>query len=203
MKPSENRPTKGRTSLQAVIRSIHSWTGLVVFPLLLIVGVTGYYLNHESWFKPLFETEVEITDTFEKNRRPVHKNQAMALAKQLWPQEKIRQVKRKKFKGIQSYHIRTQDHRLIVTIPYGHFFVQESYWQRTYAPNGEWLESRFDWDEFMEDLHTGKVAGEVGEWLSDITAICLVLFSLSGIYLMIVPRWGRYQRRKTTPQRQN
>jgi len=46
---------------------------------------------------------------------------------------------------------------------------------------------KINWPKLIKDIHTGKILGISGQLLADLTAVSLIFFSLSGIYLWVVP----------------
>lgn len=56
-----------------------------------------------------------------------------------------------------------------------------------------------NWPKLIKDIHTGKILGISGKLLADLTALSLVFFSLSGIYLWGVPL---LRKRRSERQRQ-
>lgn len=44
-----------------------------------------------------------------------------------------------------------------------------------------------DWGKAIKDLHTGKIGGDAGKLLVDFVAVILIVLTVSGLYLWIVP----------------
>jgi hypothetical protein len=44
-----------------------------------------------------------------------------------------------------------------------------------------------DWGKAIKDLHTGKIGGDAGKLLVDLIAVLLIMLTLSGVYLWVVP----------------
>ena len=50
--------------------------------------------------------------------------------------------------------------------------------------------AELSWERLLQDLHSGRLFGDLGRWLMDLAALVLVLLGLSGVIM-----WWRIQRR--------
>lgn len=55
------------------------------------------------------------------------------------------------------------------------------------SANGKVNAKGIDWGKAIKDLHTGKIGGDAGKLLIDAVAVLLILLTISGVYLWIVP----------------
>ncbi len=60
------------------------------------------------------------------------------------------------------------------------------------APDDEttaaYLDGVISWERLLADLHSGRLAGGMGPWLIDASAVALILLSLSGLWLFVRTR---------------
>ncbi len=63
--------------------------------------------------------------------------------------------------------------------------TEEDAWRQKYR--SRWLH----WERVLMDLHSGRIWGSYGPWLSDVVAVLLILLSASGVYV-----WVRVYRKR-------
>jgi len=186
-----------RGQVLRVLRTIHSWLGIFVFPWIVAIGATGFYLNHERAILPLFETAQYDESQFAlwPGAVPATRDSAMAVAAAVWPGETPTEVLERDYHGHPSFEIVLPSGRVIVTQPTGHYFVKTGFTRRTYAPDGTLLHSKIYWASVFKRLHvTGWLGRGLGTWLADLTSLAMVVFGLSGAVLWALPRLGRARR---------
>ncbi|MFQ5623278.1 MAG: PepSY domain-containing protein [Paracoccaceae bacterium] len=179
------------------LRTMHSWLGLFVFPWVILIGATGFYLNH---WKPILRylngpgyDEAQF-DTWQA-AAPVTRETALAVARNYWPEENPVKVKDVKYHHRKAISVSKPSGRIIVTKPTGHYFVKTLYTRRTFAPDGTLLDSKIYWARFFKRLHTeGWPTNRFGTWLADLTSVAMVVFGVSGIFLWWLPRSRRIMR---------
>jgi uncharacterized iron-regulated membrane protein len=180
-----------------LLRTIHGWIGVFVFPWIVIIGATGFFLNHA---KPILA--VLDGPKYEESRfddwpvtGPVTRQTARAIATAIWPDEPIEKVSEKDYHGRPSFEFRKHSGRIIVTRPTGHYFVKTRYTRRTYSPDGELLHSKTYWGVIFKGLHrAGWLGRSLGTWLADITSLAMVVFGMTGAVLWWLPRSRRVWR---------
>jgi uncharacterized protein len=180
-----------------LLRTFHGWIGVFLFPWIIIIGATGLYLNHArtvlsvlngpSYDESRFD-EWPVTD-------PVTEASARALAMTVWPDEPIKKAAEIVYHKRPSFEFWKDSGRIIVTQPTGHYFVKTRYTRRTFAPDGELLQSKIYWGSIFKVLHrAGWLGGGLGTWLADITSVAMVIFGFSGAVMWWMPRTRRLLR---------
>lgn len=179
-----------KQKVQKFLRLVHGWLGVVVFPWILVIGLTGFYLNHKTLVTGFIGTSSYDESRFED--WPVQNlglTEAMDIAARVWPDEDIDGIDDKAYHGHPSYHFEKASGWIIVTKETGHYFVKTGFTRSTYAPDGQLLHKKTYWSSVFKWLHArGWLTSDVGTWLADITAGAMVIFSLSGLWLFFAPR---------------
>lgn len=193
---------KIRIRVLRFLRKIHSLLGVIIFPLVLVVGLTGFYLNHSNLFYA-FVGPQQIDETSFNNWpdiKPVTIASVAGLAKSIWPNAEITRIFRGDYHNRPSLNAETQKGTVIVSRDTGHYYVKTRYTRKTFDPDGTQLHSKTYWGTLFKGLHTrGWPSDRFGTLLSDLTSIALMVFALSGAIVWWVPRIRRLGR-KTRPQ---
>jgi len=184
MKPA----TKAKTL--KFFRVSHSWLGLFVFPWILVIGLTGLYLNHSKlvlgWIGASNYDESRFADWPEV---ALTMPEALVVAQSVWPDEPVKDVSGKAYHGFDSVQFKKASGTIIVTRDTGHYFVKTNLTRRTYAPDGTLLHKKIYWSSVFKWLHVrGWLDNSFGTWLADITAGSMVVFAVSGLFLFFMPR---------------
>jgi len=183
--------TMSKGSLMRKLRLIHSWLGFFVFPWIIIIGATGFYLNH--WqpilnFVQKADYDESLFDLWPASAE-VTVDTASRVAAQYWPEEAARIEPDYNYHGRAASRFRKASGSVIVTKPTGHYFVKTNLSRKTYAPDGTLLHSKIYWGSIFKRLHTdGWLGSGLGTWLADLTSLAMVVFGLSGFTLWLVPR---------------
>jgi hypothetical protein len=77
-------------------------------------------------------------------------------------------------------------------------------WEPTAIPNAEWRTrervqtdlptqssyraSQLNWERVLQDLHSGRLFGRIGEWIMNFASFALVVLALTGLTMWIWPR---------------
>ncbi len=178
-------------------RITHGWSGVIVFPWIFLIGLTGLYLNHKTlvldWIGP---NEYDETQFAEWPTLNMTEEQALAIANMYWPEEEIKSIKNKPYHGFNAFTFKKTSGRIIVTQDTGHYYVKSRLTRRTFAPDGSLLHTKIYWGSVFKSLHRqGWLGTLLGTWLADITAGAMVFFSLSGLWIFFAPRTKRIGRR--------
>lgn len=179
-----------KARIQKFFRVTHGWLGLFVFPWILVIGLTGLYLNHSKlvlgWIGSSSYDERQFSTWPQKDMTTAG---AMRIAQTIWPEETIQSVQNKSYHGFESFQFEKESGRIIVTQETGHYFVKTNLTRRTYAPEGTLLHRKIYWSSVFKWLHVrGWLNSDLGTWLADITAGAMVFFALSGLWLFFAPR---------------
>jgi hypothetical protein len=193
-----NFAAKGQTL--RLLRTVHTWLGAFIFPWIVIIGATGFYLNHARPILSVLEGAAYAESRFDEwqGAQPVSQDTARAVAMTIWPDEPVQKVAETVYHDRPSFEVTMLSGKVIVTRPTGHYFVKTANTRRTYSPDGELLHSKIYWGAMFKRLHRdGWLGGGLGTWLADITSISMVVFGLTGAFLWWLPRSRRVWRAVT------
>jgi hypothetical protein len=188
---------KPRGRVLRLFRTILGWIGIFVFPWVIVIGATGFYLNHAQAVLAVLEGPKYDESRFDEwpGTEPVTSEMAHAIAMTIWPGEIIEKVIETDYHGRPSFEFRKASGRIVVTRPTGHYFVKTDYTRRTYAPDGALLHSKTYWGAIFKGVHrAGWLGRGLGTWLADLTSLAMVLFGMTGVVLWWVPRSRRLLR---------
>ena len=207
-KSTQHKP-RPKNWLLIKVREWHIWLGVALSLFIVIVCVTGIYLNHE-WLK-LFKGEpnnkpaaaaslkpkpVEaglLTTSTDLMTQPISFAQALARARALWGDVRIQHVHLNHERGALIYKIKAQgeDREVIINAVTGALTEKNGYNQNTQAHTEADTKRGINWGKVMKDLHTGKLGGETGKLLIDFTSLIIIGLTVTGIYLWLVPKWRK------------
>ena len=182
-----------------LLRTIHSWLGAIVMPWVVIIGATGFYLNHNNQIMALFGY-VEFSETgFDRLHpaQPVTPEMARNLSLQVWPDANVQRTKELLYHGRPSYQALSYKGSLIVSRTTGHYYAKTPYTRRTFSPSSELLHTKYYWGPRLKELHeSGWLGGGLQTWLADIVAIAMIFFGMSGFTLWLVPKVRKRRRNR-------
>lgn len=168
------------------MRWLHIYTAAPVLALMLLFAVTGLLLNHNDWSLGTTEQhqhEFELPqELLEQNWGEGSTETALSLL--LWLE---------KNHGIRGVDIEIEwepeEELVIVTLegPHGAYSVE------AYPSEGivEVFQRQLPVLEMLNNLHRGKHVTGLWRLLTDISAIFMVLFCLSGFWLVLINRAQR------------
>jgi len=180
-----------KAKLLKFFRITHGWLGLIVFPWILVIGLTGLYLNHGKlvlgWIGASEYDESQFAEW--PDAQGVSMTDALTLAQSIWPNEAVTAISGGQYHGFESISFTKESGKIIVAQPTGHYFVKTNLTRKTYAPDSTLLHKKIYWSSVFKWLHVrGWLSTTFGTWLADITAGSMVLFSLSGLFMFFMPR---------------
>jgi hypothetical protein len=181
------------------LKTMHGWLGVVVLPWVLIIGLTGLYLNHERLVNGLLDGEGYDEAQFDAwpDPTPLTRNDALAVAQGLFPGQEVSVTEDTSYHDRAAAMFEVAGTEVIVALATGHYWIKSDFRRVTYAPDGQVLETKVYWGTIFKRLHVrGWLTSTFGTWLSDITAAAMVLFGLSGIVLFLMPRLRRFRNRR-------
>lgn len=187
-----NARSKG--SILRLFRTIHGWLGIFILPWVIVIGATGFYLNHPKIFLSALEGPEYVESQFDQwpVAEPVTMESARAVALSVWPGEAITKETQVIYHDRQSFEFKKASGQIIVTQPTAHYFVKTNYTRRTYAPDGTLLHSKIYWGSIFKGLHrAGWLGRSLGTWLADLTSLAMVIFGMTGFILWWAPRSKR------------
>jgi len=183
------RPTRANTL--KILRISHAWVAILVLPWVLLIGLTGFYMNHARLISKFIEPAAYDESLFEAwpNSVETTRESALVLAESIWPGEEVTKLVSKSYHTRPSYIMELPSGQVIVSRATGHYFVKYGFTRETYAPDGTLLNSKKYWGSIFKTLHArGWLGSRFGTWIADITSLSLVFFSLTGVFLWWLPR---------------
>ena len=169
-----NNPKKEVAKLS---RWLHIYLSMVSFAIVLFFSVTGLTLNHPTWFGG--DKQIETKYKGKLNENWVNNSDTNKVAKL-----EIVEFFRSKHsaKGFVS-EIRMDDAEISLSLK-GPAYGFDAFIDRT---NGvyEASEIKMGAVAVMNDLHKGRDSGSGWAWVIDVSAIFLILVSLSGLILLL------------------
>lgn len=176
------------SALARWMRWLHTYSAMVVLVLLLFFAITGITLNHPEISSSLGKTsqqlQLELPEHLPDllNLPDDQQQTAMALYVGWLKQEH-------QLRGGYNLNFSPEEQLLEIDFkrPAGYAAVVIDLAEGTAE-----LDAEFGgYLALANDLHKGRYAGSSWKWLIDVTAVCCLLFALSGFYLV----WRQPNRR--------
>lgn len=209
----KSRPLDSKNRRVAIFRSFHKWGGVSAALMLLILGMTGITLNYKQPIFARFGIESKRGER-DASPLPVSKSAkelkfttetgvsggaidfagALAIAKGEWGDVPLERVEIRSERGAVSYRFRKSGGvELWVDAADGARLAKGKYERFGKAGLDGTPARQTDWGRILIDLHTGRIGGEIGKAIVSIAAGVLLLLTVSGIYLWMIPifRKGR------------
>jgi uncharacterized iron-regulated membrane protein len=194
-------------SLARRFRKWHSVLGAFAAIFLVVVGLTGIFLNHKPFFTRLLTgnapephkakadvqkvgsraTELRLGDGIAK--LAIGFDRALHLATERWGDQRVEKIELRDEKGELVYRIKQPDGpELLISAATGEI-LERGHYEKLGAmePDGKRARS-FDWGKLMLDLHTGKIVGQPGRYVSTGVSLMLLILTLTGVYLWVKPK---------------
>ena len=193
-------------------RKAHTWVGLFIGLFVITIALTGIYLNHKDTLGGLLgikklEKAKEKEPTKESGgisaggsatelaNLPVSFIGALTAASNTLGNFLVERVELKVEKGRWVYKVKAADEREVVIDAHsgvvqtkGEMKSPKQEKQKKEDPASMHSEPKpMDWGKAIKDLHTGKIGGDAGKLLVDLIAVLLIMLTLSGVYLWVVP----------------
>lgn len=165
-----------------ILKTLHGWLGLLVWPWLLILALTGLYQNHQSLIDPLLPNAPLTADLLARQKpNPI-------TAPPFSPAEAILVHGRPGWQ--------TPDGTTGIDAQTATRWTKTPYLTRWTTPEGQLIAWRIDWQSLFLCLHrAGWASDRLGTWPADLAALALLLFAASGLWLFLTPRLRRLWRR--------
>ncbi len=177
-----------------MIRAIHGWLGLLALPWVILLGLTGIYLNHTSYFLGLLPGSSYDEAQFDQWPAPQKLDiaGARAVAAAVYPNQQLKQRSAKRYHGRNVAIFDAPKGRVIVALDTGHYWVKTRFTRRTFDPSGRQIDFKIYWTSLFRYLHSrGWMDSTFGTWIVDVTGGLMVLFGLTGIVLLVGGRKGK------------
>ncbi|MCL4202945.1 MAG: PepSY-associated TM helix domain-containing protein [Pirellulaceae bacterium] len=191
MKPvAPKAPDKNRVF--RTFRQWHSWGGLLVSLLILVVAATGIVLNHKDLFLPGGKEKTrlsgQLTSTTDLRSLPVSFERALELARHRYGDVPLEKIELKEERGWLAYRVGPgQGEEIRIDAHSGEILSKYGLKSGTGA-------TTVQWSKIVNDLHTGKIFGTGGKLMVDATSAAIIALTLTGIYLWGLPRLRKRQR---------
>ena len=188
-------------SIERMLKTIHSWLGVMILPWIVAAGFTGLYMNHDDLILSVFPVTEHYDPTlFDASplARQVDEAGAERIAAVFAPGAVLDLADDEDW--YHDRHVYTFDagvYDVIVDRETGFGWTDSRYVTRTYQPDGQRLHTRVRWGRVLSSIHErGWVGTGLGTWLADIAAGALVVFGLTGLVLFVAPRVRRAKNRR-------
>lgn len=175
-KGEANKAKAPKKEVAKLSRWLHIYLSMVSFVIVLFFSVTGLTLNHPSWLGG--DKQVNLKNTGQLNVKWVNNPDTNKIAK-LEIVEFLR--KTHQVKGAVS-EFRIDESEITVSLK-GPAYSCDAFIDRE---NGSYEVSEIKMGivAVMNDLHKGRDSGSGWSWIIDISAVFLILVSLSGLILL-------------------
>lgn len=175
-KALDSKKKGAKKEVAKLSRWLHIYLSMVSFAVVLFFSFTGLTLNHPTWFGG--DKQVIVKNKGKLNVNWVNNPDTNKIAKL-----EIVEFLRKTYevKGVVS-EVRIDDYEVSVSLK-GPAYSCDAFINRedgTY----EVSEVKMGIMAVMNDLHKGRDSGKGWSWIIDISAVFLILVSLSGLILL-------------------
>jgi hypothetical protein len=175
-KGETNKAKTPKKEVAKLSRWLHIYLSMVSFAIVLFFSVTGLTLNHPSWLGG--DKQVNLKNNGQLNVKWVNNPDTNKIAK-LEIVEFLR--KTHQVKGAVS-EFRIDESEITVTLK-GPAYSCDAFIDRE-SGSYEVSEIKMGVVAVMNDLHKGRDSGSGWSWIIDISAVFLILVSLSGLILL-------------------
>ena len=182
-----------------LLKTLHGWLGFFIMPWVIMIGLSGLYLNHSKFFLGLLPSASYDEARFDDWPDPqsVDLEAARAIAVAVFPGDQFKVNDKTEYHKRQVHMFDSDGGRVIVAVDSGHYWVKTRYLRKTYDPDGRQLDIKVYWGTAFKSLHRrGWADSRFGTWLADITAGAMVVFGLTGMFLFLAPRLRRRKNRR-------
>lgn len=164
-------------------RLVHIYLSTLFLGLLIFFSITGILLNHTDWMKSDAK-EGEITRELPPETLSRWENHAWNEGEELPDTKELLGVLKKDYGLAGPKEVKVDTDLREVTFDFqmasSYVFVTASGEEKTLR-----LELReFGFWQVMGDLHKGRNSGASWSWLIDISAVGMILFSLTGLFIL-------------------
>ncbi|MBR7889769.1 PepSY-associated TM helix domain-containing protein [Marinomonas sp. A79] len=169
------------TTFNRWARWVHIYSAAPVLLLMVFFAGTGLFLNHSNWsLGQTQESDLSLplpTDLMSLDWDHESSTTALAVLHWLDHEHQVRGVDL-------SFEWESEEKLLLLYLdgPQGSYAV-EAYYEEASA---EVYRRQLPVLEMLNNLHRGKHVSGLWRWLSDLSALCMVLFCLSGFWLLTI-----------------
>jgi hypothetical protein len=192
-------------TLLAKSRDYHTTLGICISLLVITACGTGIFLNHADTFlgRPGPDRRITgaLTTTTELAALPVRFESVLARARAEWGDIAIEKVELKDEGRALHYLVKGDGQReLRGDARTGTLTVKDGYATKTASRDGAVEARGTDWKKLFTDIHTGKVVGTAGRLAVDAVALTLMVLTVTGIHLWMMPKLRRRAARRAADQ---
>jgi hypothetical protein len=164
-----------RRSVSSISRWLHIYLSMGSFFIIFFFSVTGITLNHTEWFE-----DQQKTNTVKGNMdvKWVNVADTMKIAK-LEIVEMLR-IKHKITGAVSEFQI--DDYQCTISFS-GPGYIADAFVNRE-SGSYELTETVTGIWGVLNDLHKGRDTGKVWKWVIDISAVLMILVSLTGLLML-------------------
>lgn len=182
--------------IERLLKTLHSWLGLLILPWVIVAGLTGLYMNHEDLVLSAFPDGDVGEGQFLSGGNAQTEASARVLAEGIFGD--LGSSKRKTYEGRSTVAFKAEDgSEVLVDLETGHLWQVTRYAVTLHSPQGQVLVRDRRWGRILSSLHRrGWVGSTLGTWLADITAGALMVFGTTGLILFASPRVRRWKNRR-------
>lgn len=172
----KKEPKKAKKKIAKISRWLHIYLSMVSFAVVLFFSITGLTLNHADFFagKTITSKDTGRIDLSWVNVQDTNKIAKLSIAEYFRNKHHT--------KGAVS-DFRIDDSQVSVSYR-GPGYEGDAYINRETGAY-ELSQTRGSFVAFMNDLHKGRDTGKTWSWVIDVSAIFLVLISLTGLVLLL------------------
>ncbi len=171
MSPRKRRSLYARSA--STMRWLHIYLSMVSFTALMFFAITGITLNHPTWLGADQQTLREARGELDPNWLQGEPDK-LAIAEALRSEQKLRG-------RVQQFEVSDVDCMLVFKGP---GYAADIMIQRE-TGQYQLTETSTGWVSIMNDLHKGRDAGFGWSVIIDVSAIMMILVSLSGFALLL------------------
>ncbi|MGV8986686.1 MAG: PepSY domain-containing protein [Cypionkella sp.] len=187
-------------SLDRLLKTLHGWLGVMILPWIVIAGLTGLYENHAGLvlqrlpYATLPTGEI-LSLLREQPQLPLDAQGAGELAGRLLPAGFAAPMPAQVF-GRPGYEAHGPSTVLRIDAATGAYLLQGDFVTTFHSADGSRIAKVVNWGKLFVRLHrAGWASDQLGTWPADVTALALMLFGASGMYLFFAPRVRKMRNR--------
>ena len=176
-----------KRSFYSVSRALHIYLSTALFFLLILFCVSGIILNHVSWLendKHNGQNQLLVSaELFEKAQTNLD------TLPSLYPE--IEQYMQQQFSlsNVKSIEWEKEDALVMLDYPLPAGFAYAEIYFQTGELNIDYQTGGFM--SLIGDLHKGRHTGEAWSWVIDISAVLMILFAVTGLFILFQNRKKR------------
>lgn len=186
--------------MMRLLRSIHAWIGILIMPWIILIGLTGLYLNHAKVINGVIYDSSFDEKRFDAllSEPAMDQNLARQIAEQVWGEEYQGDIAKGEYHKHAVFTLKANSAKLLVSRETGQYWIKTNFTRKTFDAGGQLRHTKIYWGRIFKRIHRdGWIGGGMGSWFADFAAGAMVIFGFSGMFLFLVPRIRRYKSRRT------